>query len=104
MPNRTPFTLSFNSAEKFAVGARTAYLSFSSYLRLPEATPWMHPANDASVAVLVPAVTDPMHALVFQRADMLEGCQKGSVDEPACRLKVSPRTRDTIKRERGLDA
>ena len=23
---------------------------------------WMHPANDASLAILVPAVTDPMHA------------------------------------------
>ena len=40
----------------------------------------MHPADDASVAVLVPAVTDPMHALLV-RADVLEGCQKGSVVE-----------------------
>ena len=39
---------------------------------------WMHPANDASVA---PAVTDPMHTLLVQRADMLEGCPKGSVEE-----------------------
>jgi hypothetical protein len=42
---------------------------------------WMHPANDASAAVLVPAVTDPMHAILVQRADMLEGCRKGSVEE-----------------------
>ena len=42
---------------------------------------WMHPANDASMAVLVPAVTDPMHALLVQRADMLEDCPKGSVEE-----------------------
>ena len=41
---------------------------------------WMRPANDASVAVLVPTVTDPMHALLV-RADVLEGCQKGSVME-----------------------
>jgi hypothetical protein len=42
---------------------------------------WMHPANDRSVAVLVPAVTDPMHALLVQRADELENCAKGSVEE-----------------------
>ena len=42
---------------------------------------WMHPVNDASVAVLLPAVTDPMHALLVQRADILEGCPKGSVEE-----------------------
>ena len=42
---------------------------------------WMHPANDASVAVLVSAVTDPMHALLVQRADMLEGCIEGSEEE-----------------------
>ena len=41
---------------------------------------WMHPANDASMAVLVPAVTDPMHALLVQCADVLEGRQKGSVE------------------------
>ena len=35
---------------------------------------WVHPVNDASVAVVVPAVTDPMHVLLVQRADMLEGC------------------------------
>ena len=40
----------------------------------------MRPANDVSVAVLVPTVTDPMHALL-ERADVLEGCQKGSVVE-----------------------
>jgi hypothetical protein len=33
---------------------------------------WTHPANEASVAILVPAATDPMHALLVQRADMLE--------------------------------
>jgi len=27
------------------------------------------PANDASAALFVPAVTDPMHALLVQRAD-----------------------------------
>jgi hypothetical protein len=27
------------------------------------------------------AVTDPMHALLLQRADELEGCPKGSVEE-----------------------
>jgi hypothetical protein len=42
---------------------------------------WMRPANDASVAILAPAVTDPMHALLVQRADVLEGCLKGSVEE-----------------------
>jgi hypothetical protein len=42
---------------------------------------WMHPANDASVAILVPAATDPMHALLVQRADMLESCLEGSEEE-----------------------
>jgi hypothetical protein len=42
---------------------------------------WTHAANDAPVAVLVPAITDPMHALLVQRADVLEACQKGSVEE-----------------------
>jgi len=42
---------------------------------------WVHPVNDASVAVVVPAVTDPMHVLLVQRADMLEGCIEGSEEE-----------------------
>ena len=37
--------------------------------------------NDAAVAMLVTAVTDGMHAVLVQRADMLEGCPKGSVEE-----------------------
>ena len=42
---------------------------------------WMHPANDASMAVLVWAVADPMHRLPVQRADVLEGRPKGSAEE-----------------------
>jgi len=42
---------------------------------------WLHRVNDASVAVVVPAVTDPMHVLLVQRADMLEGCIEGSEEE-----------------------
>jgi len=42
---------------------------------------WMHSANDASMAVLAPAVTDSMHALLLQRAGELENCPKGSVEE-----------------------
>jgi hypothetical protein len=42
---------------------------------------WMHPANDAAVAMLVTAVADGMHAVLVQRADVLEGCPKGSVEE-----------------------
>jgi hypothetical protein len=35
----------------------------------------MHPGIDAAVAMLVPAVADEMHALLVQRADVLEGSE-----------------------------
>ena len=54
---------------------------------------WTHAANDAPVAVLVPAITDPMHALLVQRADVLEACQKGSVEDAELEVIV-----DAIKR------
>jgi hypothetical protein len=38
----------------------------------------MHPTNDAAPA---PAITDALHALLLKRADHLEGCTKGSVEE-----------------------
>ena len=39
---------------------------------------WMHPAGGASPA---PAITDALHAHLVQRADALEGCPEGSLEE-----------------------
>jgi len=39
---------------------------------------WMHLTNSASPT---PAITDALHALLVQRADVLEGCPKGSAEE-----------------------
>jgi hypothetical protein len=39
---------------------------------------WM---PSAAVAVRVPTVADAMHALLVQRADLLEGCTEGSAEE-----------------------
>jgi len=36
--------------------------------------------NDAAVVMLVTAVADGMHAVLVQRADMLEGFPMGSVE------------------------
>jgi len=39
---------------------------------------WTHPTSGATPA---PAITDALHALLVQRADVLEGCPKGSAEE-----------------------
>jgi len=39
---------------------------------------WMNPTDGASP---MPAITDALHALLVQRADVLDGCPKGSAEE-----------------------